>query len=70
MNKILLIGCGHMGSALLTSWHKNTNNYFTIVDPYQYKTINKKFRKRCDSYKDIGSSTLSLTENGTFLFEP
>jgi len=55
MNKILLIGCGHMGSALLTSWHKNTNNYFTIVDPYQYKTINKKFRKRCDSYKDIGS---------------
>ena len=55
MNKILFIGCGHMGSALLTSWYKNTSNYFTIVDPNQYKKINKKFRKRCHSYKDMES---------------
>jgi len=44
-----------MGSALLTSWHQNTNNYFTIIDPKQYKKINKKFIKRCQSYKDIDS---------------
>ena len=55
MNKILFIGCGHMGSALLTSWYKNTNNYFTVVDPDQYKKIGKKFKKRCQSYKDIES---------------
>ena len=41
MNKILLIGCGHMGTALLKAWSKKTNNKFIVVDPIQYKTINK-----------------------------
>ena len=42
MNKILLIGCGHMGSALLTAWSSKTNNHFFVVDPAQYKNINKR----------------------------
>jgi len=53
MNKILLIGCGHMGSALLSSWFKKTSDSFVIVDPYQYKALNKKFKFRVVAYESI-----------------
>ena len=53
MNKILLIGCGHMGSALLKSWSSNTNFSFIVVDPNQYKGINKKFKTKVQAYKSI-----------------
>ena len=42
MNKILLIGCGHMGSALLQAWLQQKKIYFYVVDPFNYKKINKK----------------------------
>ncbi len=45
MNKILLIGCGNMGSALLEAWSKKTTNHFTVVDPQQYLKLRKKFQK-------------------------
>jgi len=31
--KILLIGCGKMGGALLRQWASNDNNQFTVADP-------------------------------------
>ena len=34
MSKILLVGCGHMGSALLDAWVNLKSYSFYIVDPY------------------------------------
>jgi pyrroline-5-carboxylate reductase len=53
MNKILLVGCGHMGSALLKSWLSETNSSFTVIDPVQFKKINKIFNKRAIAVKSI-----------------
>ena len=53
MNKILLIGCGHMGSALLSAWHKKTFNYFTIVDPIHYKTLKQLYKQRVTTFNSI-----------------
>jgi pyrroline-5-carboxylate reductase len=53
MNKILLIGCGHMGLALLKSW-LNTNNNFYIVDPKKYAQIQIEFKNnKVQVYKSI-----------------
>ena len=46
MNKILLIGCGHMGSALLKAWVKKTKYSFVIVDPIHYKKINIRYKDK------------------------
>tara|TARA_Y100001970_G_C14233631_1_gene860363 strand:- start:702 stop:1511 length:810 start_codon:yes stop_codon:yes gene_type:complete len=43
MKKILLLGCGHMGSALLTSWLKSKKYSITIIDPIKYKILKKKY---------------------------
>ena len=53
MNKILLIGCGHMGFSLLRAWHKKTSNHFTIVDPKQYNKLNRKYKKRVSAFNNI-----------------
>ena len=53
MNKILLIGCGRMGSALLTAWSSKTDNKFSVVDPVQYKKINKRLNKRIIAFKTL-----------------
>ena len=44
MNNILIIGCGHMGSALLDLWIKNKLYKFTVVDPLKYKIIKGKYK--------------------------
>ena len=44
MNSVLIIGCGHMGSALLNLWSKNKFYKFTVVDPLKYKIIKGKFK--------------------------
>ena len=36
MIKILLVGCGHMGSALLTKWIKNKRYSLSVIDPIKY----------------------------------
>ena len=46
MNKILLIGCGHMGSALLNAWTYKTNYSYLVVDPVNYKKIKNKYGKK------------------------
>ena len=34
MNKILIVGCGHMGAALLQTWHmKSKNNFVFCLSP-------------------------------------
>jgi len=53
MNKILLIGCGHMGSALLQAWLQQKNIYFDVVDPLNYKKINKKKYNKVKAYKSL-----------------
>ena len=44
MNNVLIIGCGHMGSALLNLWSTNKFYKFTVVDPLKYKIIKDKFK--------------------------
>ena len=46
MKKILLVGCGHMGEALLTSWLKSNNYHMTIIDPIKYKYLKKKYKNK------------------------
>ncbi len=46
MNKVLLIGCGHMGSALLNSWMDLESYSFSIVDPFNYNKLKKIFYKK------------------------
>ena len=53
MKKILILGCGHMGSSLLKAWLSKTNNIYFIVDPIQYKNINKKFKGKAEAFKNI-----------------
>ena len=45
MNNLLLVGCGHMGSALIDSWLSLKSYSFTIVDPFNYKKLIKKYEK-------------------------
>jgi len=49
MTKVLLIGCGNMGSALLDAWLDLKSYSFSIVDPLNLKVLKKKYLK--DSVK-------------------
>ena len=53
MNKILLIGCGHMGKALLKAWILKTNYSFVVIDPIQFSKINRTFKNRVKAYKSM-----------------
>ena len=53
MNKILLVGCGHMGSALLKAWSLKIDCSFVIVDPAQHEYINKNFNNKVKAFKTI-----------------
>ncbi len=61
MKKILLVGCGHMGNALLTSWLKSKKYEITIIDPLKYKILKKNFsNKKIKVFKslhNLGKST-------------
>ena len=46
MNKVLLVGCGHMGTALVKSWLNLKSYSFTVVDPYNYKKIKSIFKNK------------------------
>ncbi len=46
MNRILLVGCGHMGSALLYAWMNLKSYSVTVVDPFNYKYLKKKYYKK------------------------
>ena len=53
MNKILFIGCGHMGFAMLKSWSEDKKNKFTIIDPLTYKKINSFYKRKIKAVKSI-----------------
>jgi len=54
MNNVLIIGCGHMGSALLEAWSRDRSYNFFVIDPLRYKKINKKFKfNKVKCYKKI-----------------
>ena len=54
MKRILLIGCGHMGNALLTAWIKTDIYNLTIIDPIKYKSLKNKFKnKKVDVIKYV-----------------
>ena len=44
MKNVLLIGCGHMGNALLNSWLSSQNISISIIDTVKYKSLNKKYK--------------------------
>ena len=46
MKKILLVGCGHMGEALLTSWLKSNNYHIGIIDPIKYRYLKNKYKSK------------------------
>ena len=46
MNKVLIVGCGHMGSALLEAWQKLNLYKFTVIDPLNYQLISRKFKSK------------------------
>tara|TARA_Y100001970_G_C14251443_1_gene872176 strand:+ start:4027 stop:4845 length:819 start_codon:yes stop_codon:yes gene_type:complete len=71
MNKILIIGCGHMGSALLKSWELNTDFSFIVVDPFQKNNIKKKFSKKTTVFKNISEvKNLNLIDLVIFAIKP
>ena len=53
MKKILLVGCGHMGSALLDAWHRKTSFIISVVDPKTHLKLKKKYTKKISIYKSI-----------------
>jgi len=46
MKKILLIGCGHMGNALLTSWINSKKYEITVVDPVKDVSLKKRYKNK------------------------
>jgi len=46
MNRVLLIGCGHMGSALLNAWMNLKSYSISVVDPLSYNHLKKKYYKK------------------------
>ena len=46
MNTVLLVGCGHMGSALIDSWLDLKSHSITIVDPFNYKNLKRKYNNK------------------------
>ena len=45
MNRVLLVGCGHMGSALLNEWINLKSHSLTVIDPLSYNFLKKKYYK-------------------------
>ena len=53
MKKILLVGCGHMGSTLLDVWYRKTPYKISVIDPKTHKILKKKYTKKVLIYKSI-----------------
>ena len=55
MNKILLIGCGHMGSSLLKAWSLQKKYSFIVVDPVKHKKIKRLYKDNVDAFSSLNS---------------
>ena len=65
MKKILLIGCGHMGGALINSWVAVNKYAITVVDPIKYKSLKKKYDNKIQVSKNL--SSLKIIEKFDFI---
>ena len=70
MNKVLLVGCGHMGSALLKAWHKKTTYSFTVIDPNKFKLLNRQFKNRVKAHDSIKKIDKKLFDIIIFAVKP
>ena len=46
MKKVLIVGCGNMRSALLNVWMDLKSYSITVVDPFNYNELKKKYHKK------------------------
>ena len=54
MKNILLIGCGHMGSSLMSGWASSKNYYLSVLDKKKYLNLkNRNRNKKIKFYKSI-----------------
>ena len=51
MKKILLVGCGHMGTALLNAWFKKKSFIISVIDPKTYRNLSEKLQSINQSIK-------------------
>ena len=66
MKNILIIGCGHMGGALLSSWATLDQYSITVIDNLKHNLIKKKYKnKKIKSFKNF--SYLKKTNNFDFI---
>ncbi len=65
MKKILLIGCGHMGKALLSSWLNSKQYHITVVDPIKFKFLKNIYKNKKVKVK---SSISNLDKSINFNF--
>ncbi len=68
MNKVLLIGCGHMGSALLDACINLKSYSFTVVDPFNIKFLKKKYRKYNIDILSEGPSQIAIKKFDIIIF--
>ncbi len=62
MKSILLIGCGHMGDALLTSWIRSKKYKLNVVDPIKYNNLKKKYKnEKINFFKSISNIKNNIT---------
>ena len=68
MKNILVVGAGHMGSALIGSWIVNTKFKIDVLDPKKNKYILKKYKKQINFFTDIAQindiNKYQIIENG------
>jgi len=53
MNRVLLVGCGHMGSILLHAWYKKKSYNISVIDPNSYINIKKKYNNKITVYQSL-----------------
>lgn len=53
MKNVLVVGAGHMGSALIESWVLNTKFKIDVLDPKKNNYILKKYKKQINYFTDI-----------------
>tara|TARA_B100000575_G_C23097862_1_gene633280 strand:+ start:245 stop:1069 length:825 start_codon:yes stop_codon:yes gene_type:complete len=46
MTNLLIVGCGHMGEAILVSLIKSKKYKITVIDPKRYYFLNKKYKNK------------------------
>ena len=72
MNRVLLVGCGHMGSALLNAWMNLKSVSLTVIDPLRYNDLKQKYpdiwskmfnENKLNGFEDIFFDKLLLKNN-------